>query len=89
MDMTKTERKGRHFPGGWRRVNCPRYNERIPADAAQGVRMWYRELNGRMFRFTLVVEGWWGVGETGTLRVKTQISNGDWYTIHEFTGVTV
>lgn len=82
---TKTEAQSAHFPTGrWTPRTSQRYGERIPAEAAQGVRSWYRELAGRHFRFTLVVDGWWGVGETGTLRVKAQISNGDWYTIHEF-----
>jgi hypothetical protein len=51
--------------------------------------MWYRELAGRMFRFTLVEAGWWGTAPTGTLTVSARISNGDWYPIHQFarTGV--
>jgi hypothetical protein len=46
---------------------------------AQGVLVWYRTLAGREFRFTLVLAGWWGVGETGTLRVASRIG-WDWYT---------
>jgi hypothetical protein len=53
-------------------------------DGAQGVKVWDRQLSGRWFRFTLVVEGWWGVPPTGTLTVKAAISNGDYYPIHRF-----
>ncbi len=57
-------------------------------DAAQGVERWYRKLGGRTFMFCYVVAGWWGVGETGTLTVSAAISNGDYYPVHKFYGVT-
>lgn len=55
---------------------------------AQGVIVWHRTLAGRPFRFTLVVNGWWGVGETGTLRVSAEpkaieCSPGDWYPVRQ------
>lgn len=65
----------------WTKPNplAPRYTPRTYAPAAQGVCKWYRTLEGREYMFTLVTAGWWGVGETGTLRVYRRISNGDWY----------
>jgi hypothetical protein len=71
---------GRWTPDG-RQTNGPR----VPSSGAQGVRVWYRELSGRMFLFTLVEAGWWGTAPTGTLTVSARISNGDWYPIHRFT----
>lgn len=47
--------------------------------AAQGCRRWFRTINGRMVMFTAVVDGWWGVGPTGTITMHHRISNGDWY----------
>jgi hypothetical protein len=53
-------------------------------NGAQGVIVWDRKLEGRWFRFSLVTAGWWGVGETGTVRVKAQHSGyagGDYYLV--------
>lgn len=64
------------------------YSGRNYFPAAQGVEMWYRRLAGRTFRFTLVREGWWGVGDTCTLRVSAQLRGyegcGDWYPHRSF-----
>lgn len=49
--------------------------------AAQGVKLWYRTINGRTVRVVLVEDGWWGVGATGSIRIERQISNGDWYPV--------
>jgi hypothetical protein len=55
------------------------------APAAQGITMWHREIGGRWYRFALVTAGWWGVGETGTLRVYRKFSPcGDWFESHTF-----
>jgi len=40
--------------------------------AAQGVERWYRLLGDHWYHFAYVVDGWWGVGETGTLRVSRE-----------------
>jgi hypothetical protein len=54
---------------------------RIPFPAAQGVQGWYRQIGGRWYRFSLVTDGWWGVGETGTMHAARQfVPLGDWYT---------
>jgi len=59
-------------------------SERIPVDAAQGVQAWYRQINGRWYKFALVIEGWWGVGPTGTLTVYRQYRPaGDWFCFRE------
>lgn len=58
-------------------------------DAAQGCERWYRSLHGRTFMFTYVRTGWWGVGETGTLRVSRQFRPcGDFFTVKTFHNVT-
>lgn len=63
-------------------------NARNYREAAQGVERWYRTLNGRTFMFTFVNDGWWGVGETGTLRVHRQYRPcGDYFVCKTFHGV--
>ncbi len=49
--------------------------------AAQGCKVWYRTINGRNVKFTLVERGWWGVGPTGSITMSRRISNGDWYPV--------
>lgn len=64
------------------------WNEnRLPADAAQGVLSWWRKIGREYYRFSLVVDGWWGVGETGTLRVSKRLCGGvsDYYVCKTFT----
>lgn len=58
-------------------------------NAAQGVERWYRKLGGRWLMFTYVRRGWWGVGDTGTLRVYRQYrAGGDYFVVKTFANVT-
>lgn len=63
----------------------PSFRGRIPRDCAQGVRGWTRWLGGREWLFLLVVDGWWGVGDTGTVTVyRSGYWPGDWYPCKTF-----
>jgi hypothetical protein len=87
MSAGRTLRRSPGRCGVWRTClrkyqNAPKESDttRIPFPAAQGVTGWSRKIGDRWYQFTLVTDGWWGVGETGTLRVYRQlVPCGDWY----------
>jgi len=58
------------------------FSNRIPTDSTQAVRVWYRKLAGRYFRFALVTDIG-GFGPVGQLTVCAKVRD-NWTQIHRF-----